>query len=279
MKSTTQLRQLLNSNQTILAPGAFDGLSARLVEQQGFQLIYASGGAIARSTGRPDIGLLTMTEISQTLATLVEVTTLPIIADADTGYGNVWNVERMVHAFEATGIAAIHMEDQEFPKRCGHLAGKALISTAEMRDKIKVVQRVKSDPDFILIARTDAIAVEGFDKALDRAKAYLDAGADMIFVEAPETIKQIERIAQTITQPKLINMFHGGKTPLVSKQRLHELGYNIIIIPSDLQRAAIQAMQKTLKVIYENGDSQAVADQLTSFKEREQIIDSARYLT
>jgi 2-methylisocitrate lyase-like PEP mutase family enzyme len=278
MKASTQLRQLITGKQILLAPGIFDGLSARLVERAGFKAVYASGGAIARSAGYPDLGLLSVTEVCECLARIVDVTNLPVIADADTGFGGTLNVQRTVRMFERTGVAALHLEDQQFPKRCGHLDDKNLVSLKEMVHKIRVARDSLLNPDFVLIARTDAIAVEGFDSAMERAQAYLAAGADVIFVEAPETIKQIEEIARLIPQPKLINMFYGGKTPLVPTEKLQELGYKIVIIPSDLQRAAIRAIEKTLAVIYKNGDSAAIADQLATFKEREVIIDTEKYL-
>ncbi len=278
MKTTTRLRQLLDQQRCILAPGISDGLSAKLVEQAGFEAIYASGGAIARSCGFPDIGLLSFTEVLQQLQFITSVTTRPVIADADTGFGNAINVARTLREFERLGVAACHLEDQLTPKRCGHLDNKELISRQEMQQKIRVAKSVLCDPDFSLIARTDAIAVEGFDAALDRAQAYLDAGADVIFVEAPQNRDQIEQIAKTITAPKLINMFYGGKTPLIPIAELQTMGYQIVIIPSDCQRAAIKAIQQTLAVIKQHGDSQSIADQLATFQEREKIIETEKYL-
>jgi 2-methylisocitrate lyase-like PEP mutase family enzyme len=278
MKATKRLRQLLAEANPIVAPGAFDGLSARLVEAAGFDVVYASGGAIARGAGYPDIGLLSLTEVVERIGTMVDVTSIPVIADADTGFGGSPNVQRATRLFERAGVAGFHIEDQQFPKRCGHLDDKTLITTAEMRHKIRVVRDSLDDPDFVVIARTDAIAVEGFDAAVARAQAYAEAGADVIFVEAPETVEQIERIAAEISAPKLINMFHGGKTPLVPVDRLKALDYRIIIIPSDLQRAAIRAMQETLRAIKQNGDSARVSDHLASFKERELIIGTEQYL-
>lgn len=279
MKATKHFRQLLQSNKTLIAPGVFDGLSAKLVQRAGFDIIYASGGAIARSSGYPDLGLLSFSEVCYRLAEIVNgAGNLPVIADADTGFGNALNVARTMQLFERIGVAGLHLEDQEFPKRCGHLDGKKLVSKAEMIHKIRVARDTLQDPDFVLIARTDAIAVEGFDCAITRAKAYLAAGADMIFVEAPQSIEQIEKIAEQIPQPKLLNMFYGGKTPLVPIERLQALGYNLIIIPSDLQRAAIHAIEKTLAAIKRRGDSSDMANELTSFKEREIIIETERYL-
>lgn len=280
MTAAQTLRRLLTSQTTIVAPGVADGLSAKLVEQADFKAVYASGGAIARSTGTPDIGLLTMTEVVTRLREIVTATNLPVIADADNGYGNAINVRRTMQEFIAVGVAGCHLEDQVFPKRCGHLDQKTLISAAEMAFKIEIAKQTIDalNPDFLLIARTDAIAVEGFAEAMVRAKHYLAAGADMIFVEAPTSLEQIESIAAEIKQPKLINMFHGGKTPLIPLEKLQALGFNLVIIPSDLQRAAIYAMQTTLQAIKEQGDSNAVADYLVTFKQREAIIGTAEYL-
>lgn len=269
----------LIENELIIAPGVYDGLSAKLTTQAGFSAVYASGGAIARSTARPDIGLLSLTEVVQRMTEIVNATNVPVIADADTGFGNELNMARTVHEFEHAGVAAIHIEDQTFPKRCGHLRGKTLIDTTDMCLKIKAAISSRKNPDFMIIARTDAIAVEGFNPALDRANSYLDAGADMIFVEAPETVEQIEKIAETISQPKLINMFYGGKTPLVPTKDLAAMGYNVAIIPSDLQRAAIKAMLTTLDTIKNDGNSSAIAERLATFNEREAIIETDKYLS
>ncbi|MCR8940944.1 MULTISPECIES: isocitrate lyase/PEP mutase family protein [Streptomyces] len=277
-RSTTRLRQMIESDGIHVAPGAYDGLTARLVEESGSELLYASGGAIARSCGVPDIGLLSLTEVAARIEQMVDVTRLPVIADADTGFGNAVNAVRTLALYERIGVAGMHIEDQTFPKRCGHLDDKSLVSTDEMVRKIQAVSEARTDPDFVLIARTDAIATEGLDAAIERAHAYVEAGADVIFVEAPESVEQIERIAARIPQPKLINMFHGGKTPLVPKERLRELGYRLIIIPSDLQRAVITAVRRTLEAINRDGDSGAVHDDMASFAERERIVRTAEYL-
>nr|ARM20308.1 isocitrate lyase [Streptomyces lohii] len=277
-RSTTRLRQMIESDSIHVAPGAYDGLTARLVEESGSELLYASGGAIARSCGVPDIGLLSLTEVAARIEQMVDVTGLPVIADADTGFGNAVNAVRTLALYERIGVAGMHIEDQTFPKRCGHLDDKSLVGTDEMVRKIQAVSEARTDPDFVLIARTDAIATEGLDAAIERAHAYVEAGADVIFVEAPESVEQIERIAARIPQPKLINMFHGGRTPLVPKERLRELGYRLIIIPSDLQRAVITAVRRTLEAINRDGDSGAVHDDMASFAERERIVRTAEYL-
>jgi 2-methylisocitrate lyase-like PEP mutase family enzyme len=277
MSAARILRECINNNDIIVAPGVFDGLSALLAKQAGFPVLYASGGAIARSKGYPDIGLVTMTEYLTSLANIVDASQLPVIADADTGFGNEINVKRTMHEYQRLGIAGLHIEDQVFPKRCGHLKDKTLIPMDEMCIKISAACASRKDPDFVIIARTDAISVEGFDNAIKRAEAYAGAGADMLFIEAPETIQQIEDIAKRIPQKKLINMFSGGNTPLVPVTRLKELGYSIVIIPSDLQRAAIKAMQMTLAAISQNGNSAAIENQLATFNEREIIIGTEQY--
>ncbi|MDF3859569.1 isocitrate lyase/PEP mutase family protein [Achromobacter denitrificans] len=276
-KPSTLLRQRL-AEDIVVAPGAYDGMSARLVAAAGFPAVYASGGAIARAAGYPDIGLLSFSEVMDRVEKIVDAGGLPVVADADTGFGGSANVERTVRLMERVGVAAFHIEDQSFPKRCGHLDDKSLIDVEEMCRKVHIARQTLSDADALVIARTDAIAVEGFDAALARAERYVKAGADMLFVEAPESVEQIRAIAERLPGPKLINMFYGGKTPLVPLPDLAAMGYRLVIIPSDLQRAAIHAMQATLAVIRQTGDSSALAGQLTSFKEREEIVQTRRYL-
>jgi 2-methylisocitrate lyase-like PEP mutase family enzyme len=208
----------------------------------------------------------------------VDVVTVPIVADADTGYGNALNAQRAARAFERAGVAAFHLEDQSFPKKCGHYDDKSLVPTAEMVQKLKAVRDALHDPDFIVIARTDAIAVEGLSAAIDRASAYTDAGADMIFVEAPTSEAQIAEIARRLHGWKLINMFEGGKTPLIPLTRLAELGYNLVIIPSDTQRAAIKAMQRVLAAIARDGSAAAMTADMATFREREAVVDSVGFL-
>lgn len=278
MRATTKLRNLFASGRIAVAPGAYDGLTARLVEQAGFPAIYASGGAIARSTGIPDLGLMPVSAIVERLASMVDVVEVPIVADADTGYGNALNAQAAARAFERAGVAAFHLEDQTFPKKCGHYDDKSLVPVAEMVQKLKAVRDTLLDPDFIVIARTDAIAVEGFNAAIDRAGAYREAGADMLFVEAPTSEDEIARIAKLVSGWKLINMFEGGKTPLLPAARLEQLGYHLVIIPSDTQRAAIKATQRVLAAIARDGSSTALRGDMVSFKEREALIDTAGYL-
>ena len=278
MRKTTQLRTLLRERKTVVAPGVFDGLSARLVAKAGFSAAYASGGAIARSCGIPDLGLLSLAEIADRLAQIVDVVDIPVIADADNGYGNALNAQRAARAFERAGVAAFHLEDQTFPKRCGHYQDKSVVPVAEMVGKLKAVRDCLQDPDFIVIARTDAIAVEGFEAAMDRCFTYAEAGADVLFLDAPTSEAQIAQIARRLPGWKLINMFHGGKTPLVPVSRLEELGFQIVIIPSDLQRAGIKAMQRTLDAIRRDGSSKSVLDDMAEFDEREALVATAEFL-
>jgi 2-methylisocitrate lyase-like PEP mutase family enzyme len=278
VRVTVKLRALLNSGRITVAPGAYDGLSARLVAQAGFPAVYASGGAIARSAGVPDIGLLSVTVIADRFASMADAVSVPIIADADTGYGNALNAQLAARAFERAGVAAFHLEDQTFPKQCGHYDDKSLVTTAEMVAKLKAVRDALHDADLVVIARTDAIAVEGFTAALDRAAAYLEAGADVSFVEAPTSEAEIAEIAKRLPGWKLTNMFEGGKTPLLPVSHLQALGYQLVIIPSDTQRAAIKAMQRVLSVIARDGSAASMRSDMASFAEREVVVDTATYL-
>jgi len=278
VKASTRLRTLLGTGDVIVAPGVWDGLSSRLVARAGFSAVYATGGGIARSMGYPDLGLLSLSEIVDRLANIVEHAGVPVIADADTGYGNALNTQRAVREFERAGVAALHLEDQTFPKRCGHYDDKSVISASEMAQKLRAARDATGDADLVLIARTDALAIEGLDAAIARAHVYAAAGADVIFVEAPVSIDQIETIAHRVPQPKLINMFQGGKTPLVPVARLKALGYQIVIIPSDMQRAAIRAMDDVLAALARDGSCAALADRMATFKEREDVVDTAGWL-
>jgi len=278
MRASTRFRQRLAAPGIVVAPGCYDGLSARLVAEAGFEAAYASGGAIARSAGIPDLGLLSFTEIGERLAQIVDAVEVPVIADMDTGYGNALNARHAVREFERAGVAGFHLEDQTFPKRCGHLDDKGVVSSAEFQQKLRAVRDALADDDMVIVARTDAIAVEGFEAAIERAQAYAEAGADVVFVEAPQTQEQIAEVARRLPQPKLINMFHGGKTPLLPVADLDAMGYKIVIVPSDTQRAAIAAMRRVLEAIRRDGHSGALAGDLASFKEREVIVDTARYL-
>ena len=271
MTRTDTLRHLIASGEIFVAPGCFDGLSARLIEQAGFKAAYASGGAISRGAGMPDLGLFTARECADRMEQICDAVDIPVIADADTGYGNALNARRAIRHFIRAGVAAIHLEDQTFPKKCGHYEDKSIVSVHEFSQKLRAVKDEAGD-DLILVARSDGLAVEGFEATIDRCNAYAEAGADVIFFEAPQTVDQIREIGHRIEAPKLINMFAGGKTPMVPLADLTAWGYRIVIVPSDLQRAAIFAMQQTLAAIARDGDSQSLADRMVTFKDRETII-------
>jgi 2-methylisocitrate lyase-like PEP mutase family enzyme len=273
MSGARRLRELLDGGGIVVAPGVYDGLSARIATAAGFSALYCSGGAVARSTGVPDLGLLTMTEVLARLREVVDATTLPVIADADTGYGNAVNVVRTVREFERLGAAAIHLEDQVAPKKCGHYAGQQLVSADEMVQKLRAALDTRRE--MLIIARTDARGQAGLDEAIRRGRLYAEAGADLVFVEAPVSRDEIEVIARSISTPLLINMFEGGRTPLLPAADLADLGYRLMIVPSDLQRAAIRAMQIVAEALLRDGSSASVRDRLASFAEREEVVDLA----
>lgn len=250
-----RLRELLAGSDLVVAPGAYDALSAQLVEAAGFPAVYLTGfGTTASLLGRPDVGLLTMTEMVQAAGRIRSAVEVPVIADADTGYGNALNVIRTVREYEAAGVAAIHLEDQVAPKRCGHLEGKRVVPAATMVDRVRAAVAARSDPDFVLIARTDARAVEGLDAAIDRARRYRDAGADVLFVEALQSEAEIERVAETFRDvPLLFNWAEGGKTPPLGRERLRELGFRLVICPISTLLAATEAMRSVLARIARDG--------------------------
>jgi 2-methylisocitrate lyase-like PEP mutase family enzyme len=273
MNPRQTFKQLLKRNRLLLAPGCFDGLSARLVEEAGFEAAYLSGGAVARSMGLPDIGLVTMSEVIERAAQVVAAVKIPVIADADTGYGNAINLVRTVREYERVGVAAIHIEDQITPKRCGHLDGKEVISLAEMGKKLEAALTSRTDPDFCIIARTDARGVHGLDDAIQRARAFAKLGVDAVFVEAPQSEAELEKIPRELPEvPLLVNVFKGGKTPMLPAARLQQMGYRIAIYPSETQRAGIYAMRQALALLKKDGTTEAIDDVLTTFKERDKIV-------
>lgn len=274
-----RLKPLLQGNDIILVPGCFNSLSARLIEQAGFDAIYISGaGTASNYLGFPDIGLMTMTEMLDNARNIVNVTSLPVICDCDTGFGNAINMIRTVRAFEAAGLAGIQVEDQIMPKKCGHTEGKQLVSKREMVQKIHAAVDTRKDPDFVFIIRTDAIAVNGIDDALDRANAYEEAGADVIFVEAPRNIDEMKRISSAVHAPLVANMVeHGGKTPILSAQELKKLGYKMAIYPCSLWMASIKSMQELLVVLKNDGMTGRFASKMVSFREMFEIVDLPGY--
>jgi 2,3-dimethylmalate lyase len=263
----TRLRELLESGELIVAPGAFDPLAARCVEAAGFGAVYLTGfGTAAALLGRPDVGLVTMTEMVDNAARTAACVDIPLIADADTGYGNPLNVIRTVGAFEAAGVAGIHLEDQVAPKKCGHLEGKAVIGAAEMVQKIRAACDARTSPEFVIIARTDAVAVEGFEQAIERARQYRAAGADALFIEAVRTEAEAAAVAASFPGvPLLFNWVEGGKTPPISLDRLKQLGYRIVIFPISTLLAATAAMTAVLREIATAGTPGAALPDWPSF--------------
>ncbi|MGH7277680.1 MAG: isocitrate lyase/phosphoenolpyruvate mutase family protein, partial [Candidatus Rokuibacteriota bacterium] len=247
MRTTTRLRQMLQAPGIIAAPGAYDGFSAHLIEAAGFPAVYMTGaGTAASHLGMPDLGLATLTEMANHARHLATAISVPLIADADTGYGNALNVVRTVREYERAGAAALHLEDQVAPKKCGHIAGKQVIAAREFAEKIRAAAEHRSDPDFVIIARTDARAVTSLDDAIERGNLYREAGADLIFVEAPQTDDEIRRVAREVKAPLLSNMVQGGKTPSMKFSELERLGYKVVIYPALCMVAAIQAMEVAL---------------------------------
>ena len=254
MRMTTRLRTLLAEPGIVVAPGAYDGFSARLVEAAGFKAVYMTGaGTAASHLGQPDLGLTTLTEMATHAAHLASCLTVPLIADADTGYGNALNVVRTVREYERAGVAGLHLEDQVAPKKCGHIAGKQVIPAKEFADKIRAAVEYRTDADLVIIARTDARAVTGLDDAIERANLYAEAGADIIFLEAPQSEDEMARVARDVKAPLLANMVPGGKTPDVNVADLERLGYKLVIFPAVCMSAAVMAMEGALAKLKTTG--------------------------
>lgn len=272
-RPTSVLRQLMAAPGVVVAPGVADALNARLVAAEGFKAIYMTGGGTsAVRLGMPDVGLLTMPEMVDNAGRIAEASRLPVIADADTGYGNALNVRRTVREYEKAGVAAIHLEDQELPKRCGHLGGKTLVTRDEMIGKIRAACDARSDADFMVIARTDALAVEGLEAALERGKAYEEAGADMIFVESPLSMDHLRAIPKAFRVPTLFNMASSGKTPLLNTRELNELGFKLAIYPNFAILAAIRAVRNYLRELRDEGSVAHIRDEMATFTEWFDIV-------
>src|SRR5688572_22204805 len=268
MTVTKRLRELLVRPKVLMAPGAADALTARLVAKHGFEAIYMTGaGTTAVRLGMPDVGLLTMKEMVDNARAIADASQLPLIADADTGYGGQINVQRTVRAYERAGVAAIHIEDQQWPKRCGELAGKSLIPVEEMQAKIRAGLDARLDKDFVLIARTDALAVEGFERAMERCHRYEEAGADMIFLEAPSKMEHLAAIPKAFKKPTLYNMASSGKTPFLHAEEIQKLGFKLVIYPNFALLSAITAISKTLTELKTKGTIAGIANDIASFQD------------
>ena len=275
----SRFRERLREERIVIAPGAFDAFSARLVEYVGFEALYMTGaGVSAALAGLPDIGLLTMTEMVEQARRISDVTNLPIISDADTGYGGPLNVRRTVQQFEKAGVCAIHLEDQEIPKKCGHLAGKRVISREQMTDRLKAALDARVDENFLIIARTDARATHGLAEALERGRLYSSIGADVIFIEAPESLEELKEIARSLKDvPLFINRGGGDKTPPLSAAQLDEMGFRLVIFPGDTQKAAGKAMVNILNILKETGNTLSGQGMMMSFEERFEILGLSRF--
>jgi 2-methylisocitrate lyase-like PEP mutase family enzyme len=273
-------KQLAASTITV-APGVYDALGAVLVQQAGFHVAYLSGASIAYTRfGRPDIGLVGMSEVAETLSAITERSGLPVIVDADTGFGNALNVMRTVRLFESSGAAAIQLEDQTLPKRCGHLAGKTLVSQGEMVGKIKAALDARRQAETLIIARTDGIAVEGFDAALERSEHYVEAGADVLFVEAPQSVSQMQAIVARFGDrvPLMANMVEGGMTPQQNADALQKIGYSLVIFPGGMVRAMAQSVRAYLASLKTHGTNQPFRNQMLDFSELNQVLGTENML-
>jgi 2-methylisocitrate lyase-like PEP mutase family enzyme len=273
MNNPQRLKELLARRAAVTVPGAANALFARVIEELGFEAVYVTGAGIANMLlGAPDVGLTTMTEVRDTAAAIAEAVSVPIIVDADTGYGNAVNVTRTVRALERAGAAGIQIEDQVFPKKCGHFAGKAVIAQEEMVQKIKAAVDTRHDQSLQIIARTDAYAVEGLERALERAQAYVAAGADATFVEAPTTLDELARIPKALDVPQVANIVFGGKTPDPGREKLAELGFSIVLYANAALQAALKASYDVLSVLKSEGSLRSVSDRLASFEERQRTV-------
>jgi carboxyvinyl-carboxyphosphonate phosphorylmutase len=273
-RDAPRLTELVRGRETILAPGAYDALTARIIEQAGFPAVYMTGfGTSASLLGRPDVGLLTMSQMVDNARRIAQAVDVPVIADADTGYGNALNVIRTVQEYERAGVSAIHMEDQVMPKKCGHIENKQVIAASEMTEKIHAAVEARRSDDFLIIARTDARAVEGLESALRRARAYREAGADILFVEAPQNEDEVAQVARAFPNvPLLFNWAEGGKTPPMRLERLKELGYRIVIFPISALLTAAKAVRAVLVEIKAEGTPIRSFPDRTSFQEFNEMI-------
>ena len=273
MSAGKKLKELLKKDEILVAPGAYDAWSAKLVEIAGFSCVYMTGYGVSASVlGKPDIGLITLTEMTNQLRNIVAAVDIPVIADADNGYGGLLNVIRTVELYEQTGVAAIQLEDQVTPKRCGHMEGKEVIPKEEMVSKIKAAVHARKAPDFMIIARTDARAVHDFNDAIDRAIAYEKAGADIIFFEAPQSIEEMKEIHKYIKAPTLANMVEKGKTPMLTGKELYDIGYKIVIYPVSSLYAVTKSILDMLKVIKETETTKFVIDKMIPFDNFNEMI-------
>lgn len=277
MSKAGLLKKLINEQKILLAPGTHDALSARIIEKAGFQAVYMTGyGQSASVLGKPDIGLLSMAEMADRARKIVSAVDIPVIADGDTGFGNAVNVMRTVEDYEQAGVAAIQLEDQVFPKKCGHMTGRELVPLEEMLGKIEAAIKARSDDNFQIIARTDARTTHGLDEALRRARAFEEAGADIIFLESPESIDEMKQINHDLTKPTLANMVEGGRTPIVPADQLQEMGFQLVIYPTASIYAASKAVTDLMKHLWEKGSTKDF-EQMMAFAEFNELVGLSEF--
>ena len=271
---SARLRELLSRKEILMAPGAHDALTARIAEMCDFEAIYMTGaGTVNAQLGMPDHSIITLTEMVQSAARIARATSLPIVSDADTGYGGVLNVMRTVQEFQLAGVSGIHIEDQVMPKRCGHVEGKEVIPMEEMMGKIRAARHARTDPDFLIIARVDARAPLGFDEAVRRGKAYLEAGADMIFPEALESEEEFRAYAREVRAPLLANMTEYGKTPYLTAAQFQEMGYRMVIYPVSAMRVVIKAISELFTEIRSRGTQKRFLERMFTRDQLYELID------
>lgn len=277
----TELRQLVSRPSVLVAPGVYDGLTAKIATEAGFEALYLSGAAIAYTRyGRPDIGLVSMSEVADVIRCVQDRVATPLIVDADTGYGNALNVQRTMRVFERAGASALQLEDQTFPKRCGHLADKSLISSEEMCGKIKAAVDARASEATLVIARTDALASEGFERAIDRAMSYAEVGADVLFVEAPKTREQLSKLTAILgpVRPLIANMVEGGETPLFDAEDLGQMGFRIVIFPGGIVRALAHAASDYYASLRRHGSNTPFQERMYDFNALNRIVGTPEML-
>ncbi len=273
MRSTTKFRQLLKEPGVIMAPGAYDCLTARLIEAAGFPAVYMTGaGTSVAALGYPDLALATMTEMVANAAAIVEAVDLPVVADADTGYGGMLNIQRTIRQYERAGVAAIHLEDQEFPKRCGHLDNKRVISSEEMTGKIKAAVDARTDDDFVIIVRTDALAVTGWDDTMARCEEYVEAGADMLFVEALRNPEEAGQVAGRFEVPLMYNFVETGKSPLIPAAELERLGFKMVIYPVSAMLTVCNVVGEVMRQLKDRGTTEHLMDNMVSVVDAFELV-------
>jgi 2-methylisocitrate lyase-like PEP mutase family enzyme len=273
-----RLKKIMSRRDAVIVPGVANALFARVVEDLGYEAVYVTGAGIANmQLGAPDIGLVTLTEVASIVSAISDAVGLPIIVDADTGFGNPVNMVRTIRTLERAGAAGVQIEDQVFPKKCGHFTGKDVITSEEMVQKIKAATDSRHDQNLQIIARTDARAVHGLDAAIDRAQAYVEAGADVIFVEAPLDQTEMARIAREIKAPHIANIVFGGLTPETPREHLKEMGFSMALYANAALQAALKSVREVLEVLHNDGSLTSVRNRLASFEERQRSVDKDRY--